>query len=627
MIAVVLMVGVLLGLQAAAGATPKTKIRAEIPEKYKWNFNDMYPSWQAWELDKAKLEAKMNEFAALKGTLSKTPEGLLKAYLLSDEVGVLGTRVYRYPDLMRAVDSRDNEVSAKLQEVELLYAKFGTATAWFNPELLAIPWATMEKWLKETPALTPYRFGIADLYRKQKHVLDEQGERLLSYFGPFTQTPSSIYGELAISDIKFKAVKLSDGKDVTLTEGEYFYILGTNRNQSDRKLAFENHYATYNENINTYAAIYNGILQRDWASAQARSYQSTLEASLDDYNVPTAVVENLISVVRAGCEPMQRYLKLRKKALKLETYHLYDGSIPVVDFQRDYDYDSVRPWMVEAVAPLGKAYQAKMKTATASGWIDVFENEGKTSGAFSAGVYGVHPYLLLNYTGTTEDVFTLIHELGHCLHSQLSNETQPYATSQYTLFVAEVASTLDERLLLDYMLKRSTNPKERIKLLQQAIDNLMGTFYGQVMFADFELQAHRLVEQGQPITADVLKEVNRKIDDEYYGDAVARDELYSILWARISHFYDTPYYVYQYATCYASSAKIYEDITSKNTKVRKAAIDNYLTLLKSGGNDFPMEQLKRAGVDLSRPETVKAVVKQLDVLVTQLEEELGRIAE
>lgn len=322
---------------------------------------------------------------------------------------------------------------------------------------------------------------------------------------------------------------------------------------------------------------------------------------------------------------MQRYYKLRKEALGLSEYHLYDGSVSVVEGEKVYDYDEVLPMVVESVAPLGTDYQAKLKKATSSGWIDVFENEGKRSGAYSAGVYGVHPYMLMNYNGTLDGVFTLAHELGHTIHTQLSHENQPFATSGYTIFVAEVASTLNEALFLDYMLKKITDPKERIKLLEQQIDNILGTFYTQVMFADFEHQAHMMVEQGQPITAEVLKGIYSKIMTDYFGDAVVRDELYDVLWSRISHFYNSPYYVYQYATCFASSAKLVQGIQSKDAKVRKEATEKYLTLLKSGGNDYPMEQLKKAGVDLTQPETIKAVVDQLDALVDQYELELKKL--
>jgi oligoendopeptidase F len=610
---------------AVNAATPGTLVRDSIPDQYKWDLSKIYSGWDAWEDGLGQLEDLMGRYSALKGTLAQGPEQVLQAYQISDSLGMILYKVYRYPALMRATDTRNNEVSGRLQRVQIMLSRFNTETAWFDPEMLAIPWETMKGWLDETEDLAPYRHGIEDLYRQQKHVLSEEMERLLSYYSRFNSTPSSIYSELSVSDIEYPTVTLSDGKEVKLTPGAYYNILAGNRNQEDRATAFKNFYGTYVENVNTYAAIYNGVLQRDWASAQARNYGSTLEAALDGDNVPEEVFENLMTSVKAGTDPVQRYMRLRKKALGLETYHLYDGSIPLVDFHKEYDYDEVKPWILEAVAPLGKEYQAGMKEIFDGRWIDVYENEGKRGGAFSAGVYGVHPYMLMNYNQTLDNVFTLAHEAGHAMHSKLSYANQPFATADYTIFVAEVASTLNEALLLEYLFNKSEDPKERVMLLQQAIDNIVGTFYTQVLFADYEWQAHKMVEEGKPITAEALQELYSSLEHEYHGDAVVLDEYYHSTWSRISHFYGSPYYVYKYATCFASSAKLVSEILSQDEKTRAEATKRYLTLLKSGGNDYPNEQLKKAGVDLSQPETIQSVVAQLDKLVTRLETELEKL--
>jgi oligoendopeptidase F len=607
-------------------AKPNTLVRDEIPDEYKWNLSDIYPSWEAWAEGLAELEHLMDEFASLKGTLAQGPDHLLKAFKLHDDLGMLLYKVYRYPGLTHAVDTRDNDVAAKLQQVQILYAQFNVATAWFDPELLAIPWETMETWLDQTEELAPYRYNIENLYRQQEHVLDEEKEQLLSYFTRFRGNPPTVFQKLSTADIKYPQTVLSDGDSLTITPGQYYNILNTNRNQEDRAKAHRTFYGIYDANANTYAAIYDGVLQRDWALAQARKYSSTLEAALDDDNVPLEVFENLVSMVKAGTEPVRRYQRLRKETMGLEEYHLYDGSIPLVDFDKTYEYDHITGWIVEAVESLGEEYQEKMSGVFGKRWIDVYENEGKTTGAFSAGVYGVHPYMLMNYNETLENVFTLAHEAGHTMHTMLSQENQPFATSDYTIFVAEVASTLNEALLLDYMFARTDDPVERIALLQQAIDNLVGTFYTQVMFADYEWQAHQMVEQGQPITADVLSELYIGLLREYYGDDLSLEgDLYGSTWARISHFYGAPYYVYKYATCFASSAKLVREITSHDEQTRMAALDRYLTLLKSGGNDYPMEQLRKAGVDLTEPATFQAVIDHLDDLVTRLETELAKL--
>jgi oligoendopeptidase F len=320
--------------------------------------------------------------------------------------------------------------------------------------------------------------------------------------------------------------------------------------------------------------------------------------------------------------PLQRYERLRRATLGLDTYHLYDGTIPLVDFTEHYPYGQVAEWIHASVAPLGQTYQAQIGEAFARRWIDRYENEGKRSGAYSASVYGVHPYVLMNYNDTLDAAFTLAHELGHSMHTVLAQQTQPFVYADYTIFVAEVPSTLSEALLLDYRLSLTTDPLERAVLLQHAIDGITGTFYTQVMFADFELQAHRLAETNQPVTADVLSALYFDTLKAYHGDAIDYDDLARVTWARIPHFFGSPYYVYQYATCYASSAKLLEGLRSGDAAEREATIARYLDLLAAGGSDYPMALLGRAGVDLADPSTVGAVGGQLDALIDQLDEAL-----
>lgn len=483
----------------------------------------------------------------------------------------------------------------------------------------------MEQWIHDTPALAPYRFTILDNYRQQLHVLDEQGERLLSLATRFNQTPTATFQELSTSDIKFPKLALSDGKEQTLTPGSYQFVLQTNYNQADRAKAFEAFLGTYAATANTYAAIYNGVMQKGWFNAQARNFPTTLDAALDDHAIPQAVVNTLVDTVRAGTAPLQRYAKLRKKLLGLESYHLYDGSIPIYKTTATYPYEDAKATVLQSVAPLGADYVAKYKKFLSGHQIDVYENEGKRSGAYVGGVYGVGPYMLLNHNDTQSALFTLAHEGGHAMHTVLSYETQPYVTSGYTIFVAEVASTTNERFLLNQLLQTTTDPKERFLLLQHAVDSIVGTFYTQVLFADFEMQAHKLVEQGKPITAAVLNDIYQGLLKTYYGDSITLDDAYKYTWSRIPHFFNSPYYVYQYATCFASSAKLFKDMTTGEPASRTAATGRYLELLRSGGNDHPMTQLQKAGVDLSKRETVQAVVDQMEELVAQMEVEAAKI--
>jgi oligoendopeptidase F len=600
-------------------AAPQPRDRAEIPDRFKWNLKHIFDDWNAWQQAYEALEKKIAEYAALQGTLSHGADELLRTMKLSDEIGQLTYKVWYYASLMYDEDQRDNAINARRQQVQILFAKAGQASAWFNPELLQIPLTTVREWMATNRELALYRFALEDLYRQQEHVLDEKGEHLLSLGSRFASSSYDAYAALSTADVKHPTVTLSTGASITLTYGQYRAVLATERNQRDRALAFHEYHKLYDTTINTYASLYNGVLQRDWFLAQARGYASTLDAALHGNNIPTAVVENLIETTKAGVGPLRRYHRLRKRVLGVDTYHTYDATIPLVEFDRKYPYDEVVKRLPGSVAALGPDYRKRLQDVLNGDWIDVFENPGKRSGAYSAPVYGVHPYMLLNHNDTLDAAFTLAHEMGHSMHTLLSHAHQPFVYSDYTIFIAEVPSTLSEALFLEDMLKQATDDRERIVLLQHAIDGIAATFYTQVMFADFELQAHRLVEQGKPVTADALGEIYLGLLKAYHGDDVDIDDVSRVTWARIPHFYSTPYYVYQYATCFASSAQLMKQLTSGSDSERTAAIERYLTLLSSGGSDHPMPLLQRAGVDLSKPETVRAVVDQLDDLVTKLE--------
>jgi oligoendopeptidase F len=600
----------------------RSRNRAEIADAHKWNLTDIFPSWEAWETARGLLEQRIGEYAALKGTLAQGPDRLLAAYRLNDELGQLAYGVYYYPSLRYDEDQRDNQVNARRQQVHALLARWQQATSWFSPELLSIPLETVRAWMLDSRELAVYRFAIEEVYRQQEHVLDEKGERLMSFSARLSSAPNEAYQALSTADAKFPEVTLTNGQTVTMSYGQYRAVMATNRSQADRRAAFLGHYGTYNASLNTYATLFHGTCERDWFHARSRDYKTTLDGALHGNNIPRSVVDNLIATTRAGVGPLQRYHRLRRKALKLEKYYPYDFSIPIVEWDRRYAYDEVLAPIVESVGALGSDYQARMWRGFTERWIDVYENDGKRSGAYSAAVYGVHPYMLLNWSDTLDDVFTLAHEMGHSMHTMLSQERQPFVYSDYTIFIAEVPSTLSEALLLDHLLATAKEREERIVLLQHAIDNITSTFYSQVLFADFELAAHERVERDEPITAEVLSGLYKERFDAYYGDAVDMEPLTPITWARIPHFFNSPYYVYQYATCFASAAKLAKEIASGPEGGREEARLRYLELLGSGGSDHPMTLLSRAGVDLSEPSTIRAVVEQLDGLVAKLEKEL-----
>ena len=596
------------------------KDRKTIDQKYKWNLNDIYENYDMWESDLEKFEKLTKEVPKYKGEIKKSPEKFVELELLMEKIARLLDRLYLYPYMLKDLDSTDEITSIKMQEIEMVYTKFATETAWIAPEMLEIPEETMNEWIKKYPELEERRFGLSEMYRLRKHVLSEDKEQLLSHFAQFMGSSSDIYGELSISDIKWNTVKLSTGEELAISNGVYSKIISTNRNQEDRKLAFEALYKSYENSKNTFAAIYRAIIQQNVASCTARNYESSLDRALENKNIPKEVYFSLVNSAQENTAPLRRYVELRKKALKLKEYHYYDNSINIVDYNKVFKYDDAKEIVLNSVKALGEDYQAKMSRAISEGWLDVFETKNKRSGAYSINIYDVHPYMLLNYQETMDAVFTLAHELGHTLHSMHSSETQPYSTADYTIFVAEVASTFNERLLLDYMLENSDDSLEKIALLEQALGNIVGTYYIQTLFASYEYEAHKMIEEYKAITPDILSDIMYNLFKKYFGDTVTIDELQKIIWSRIPHFFNSPFYVYQYATSFASSAKLYE-----NLKTNPESREKYLTLLKSGGNNHPMEQLKLAGVDLTKKESFDSVAKEFDRLLDVLEEELKKI--
>jgi oligoendopeptidase F len=605
---------------------PGTRIRSEIPDRYKWDLSPIFPSWDAWGWEFARLEALIGAFATRRGSLAAGgPEALLSAFRAIDEMGRLAYAVVSYPSLAHDQDQRDNEIGARYQKAQILMARWLQATSWFSPEVLSLPVERVREWMGGSPDLDLYRFAIENLFRLQEHVLDEQGERLMSLASRFDAAPAEAYEALSTADVKFPTITLTDGRSVTVSYGEYRSILATARQQADREAAFRAYLGTFDSSRNTYASLYNSVCQRDWFVAQARGYHSTLEASLHVHNIPTSVVHTLVAVARAHAGSLKRYHRLRKRALGLERYCLFDGQIPIVQVDRAYDYDETRSWIEASVAPLGEEYQALVRRSFDTGGIDVYENEGKRSGAYSAPVYGVHPYMLLNHNDTLDAVFTLAHEMGHTIHTVLAHQNQPFVYSDYTIFVAEVPSTLSEALLLDYLLERTADARERVVLLEHAIENIAGTFFSQAMYADYELQAHGLVERDAPITAEILSGLWGGLLETYYGDSLDREALAPLSWARVPHFFSTPYYVYQYATCFASAAELADQILRGDAPSRGEAVERYLGLLKAGGSDYPMDLLRRAGVDLREPGPVEAVVARFDALVGRLARELAAV--
>ena len=605
----------------------KIKSRNEIDKKYKWNTEDIYKDWNEWQKDVEKMKELMKEIPQYEDKIENSREDFVKLIKLEESLSRILEKVYLYPYMLKDLDSTDQLVSQKLQEIEFLYAQFSVATAWISPKILEIPKETLEKWIDENDEIKDHKFNLMELYRLKAHVLDKDKEKLLSHFSQYMGAVNDIYDELSTSDIKWNEITLSTGEKVLVTNGMYSKILDGNKNQDDRRKAFEALYSSYDINKNTYSAIYKGILQRDAAGTKAKNYNSTVEKALEPNNIPVKVYENLINSAKENSGPLKKYVEFRKKQLGLDSYHYYDNQIKLVDYTREFSYEEAKEIVLKSVEPLGEDYTKNLEKAIGEGWLDVYETPNKRSGAYSLNIYDVHPYMLLNYNGTMDAVFTLAHELGHTLHSMYSTKYQPYATNDYTIFVAEVASTFNERLLLDYMLKNTTDHKEKIALIEEAIGNIMGTYYIQALFAAYEYEAHKLTEEGNPITPDVLSEIMTKLFAEYFGDSLVMDELQKIIWARIPHFFNSPYYVYQYATSFAASSRLYEKVTNEkySPEEREEARKKYIELLKSGGNNYPIEQLKLAGVNLEEKENFEAVAHEMTRLIGLLEKELKEL--
>ena len=600
--------------------------RENIDNKYKWNLSDIYANWESWEKDLENLKEIIKEIPTFETSITADEKKFIELIKLEEKIQRMIDKLYLYPYMLRDLDSKDVVAAEKMQIIEHIYSEYSVISSWIVPKILEIPKETMDKWIERNPELHEHRFGLSELYRLREHVLDKDKEKLLSYFSQYMGAVNDIYDELSISDIKWNEVQLSNGEKVQVTNAMYSKILEENKCQDDRKKAFEALYNSYFINRNTYAAIYRGQIQRDVAGMKAKNYKSTLERALESNNIPVDVYLNLIGSAKENSAPLKKYIELRKKYLGISEYHYYDNQIKIVDYKKEFTYENAKDIVLESVLPLGKEYQNNLSTAISEGWLDVFETPNKRSGAYSLNIYDVHPYMLLNFNGTLDSVFTLAHELGHTLHSMYSTKAQPYATHDYTIFVAEVASTFNEKLLLDHMLKISTDKNERIALIEEAIGNIVGTYYLQSLFANYEYEAYKLVENGTPITADTLDEIMDRLFKEYFGEELTMDELQKIIWARIPHFFNSPYYVYQYATSFSASSKLYDKITNEkySEAERKESLEKYLNLLKSGGSDFPINQLKDAGVNLLEKENFEAVAMELSRLTELLENELNK---
>ncbi len=599
-------------------ANNRLPARDEIDAKYKWKLEDIYPGDDAWEEDFKKVRDMTGRMAGYRGKLAGSMQTLLECLKLSDEMLALNDKVFVYARMRRDENNAEAKYQALTDRAMALSTEVYASVSFIVPEITAIDEATLEKGMEEVEGLALYRHYFNEIMRQKQHILSDKEEELLALAAEIADAPSDIFTMFNNADIKFGTIRDENGEEAEVTKGRYIKFLES-RDRRVREDAFHTLYRSYNAMRNTLASSLGSNIKKNKFYANVRKYESSLSASLDNDNVSVSVYDNLIDTVNRNLPLLRRYLKLRKKALKLDELHMYDLYVPIVEEPpKQISYEQALDMVTKGLAPLGCCYITDLEKAFSSGWIDVFENQGKTSGAYSWGTHLTHPYVLLNYQGTINDVFTIAHEMGHALHSYYTNQTQPYIYSEYKIFVAEVASTVNESLLMDYLLSVTQDKKERAYLLNHYLEEFRGTLFRQTMFAEFEKITHSMIESGEALNAQEFCKIYRGLNEKYFSPEVVVDEDIDMEWARIPHFYSS-FYVYKYATGISAAVSLSQQILKEGVP----AVDRYINFLRSGGSDYPLELLKKAGVDLTKPEPVEDALKTFGRVLDELEEIIG----
>ena len=601
----------------------ETKSRDEIDAKYKWNLTDLYENDESWEQTLDKLDKEKDKIVDFKGKLGDSAGDLLACLEFVSGLDKELTRLYIYASMASDLDTRVSGYQAMKQKIQQTYTDFGSKASFMEPEILAIDAARIDEFIKSEEGLDVYSFYLHDLKRKEEHRLSEKEEKILALAGMITGAPSNIYGILSNADIPYPEVTLSDGTKVTLNSAGYARARVT-ENRDDRRLVFDEFYKTLKQYRNTYGATLSAQIKKDLFTSRSRGYKDCLSAALDSNNIPTSVYHSLIENVNNNLDSFHRYLNIKKRMLGLETLEYIDLYTPTVkSVDLEYTIDEGSKIVLEALAPLGEEYTSTVNRAINNRWIDIYPTQGKRSGAYSSGnAYDVHPYILLNYNGTYSDVSTLAHEMGHTMHSYYSNENQPYPLADYSIFVAEVASTFNEALLIDYMLKNLEDDETRLSLLMEYLDGLKGTVFRQTQFAEFELRIHEMVEQGEALTSENLTEIYAEIVRKYYGHdkgVCVINDLYTHEWAYIPHFYYN-YYVYQYSTSFCASTALAEKVLNNEP----GAKEKFLQFISAGGSDYPVAILNKAGVDMTTADPFNKTMDQMNRVMDEIEKILDR---
>ena len=594
--------------------TKRIPERSEIAEQDKWAIHDIYATDELWEADLQKAKDLIPTVSAFAGKLGGSAQNLLDYMKLTEEIAVLADALGNYAMRRSDEDARVSKYQAIVGSLMSTYVALEAASSFSTPEIMAISDETMEKFYAELPELERYRRYLNNIRRRRAHVLTPAEEKLLAAAGEMANAPDTIYGMFNDADVTFPDAIDSEGNHHPLSQGTYISYMESS-DRALRKSAFENLYRTYGSYKNTISAILSAQVKQLQFFADARKYSSAMEASLDATNVPTSVYTNLIEAVHKNMDKMYRYVALRKKLLGVDELHMYDIYTPLVeDVAKKASIDEAKQTVYDALAPLGEEYRKVLKQGFDSRWIDVYENAGKRSGAYSAGAR-VHPFVLLNYTGTLDSQFTLAHEMGHAMHSYLSNHTQTPLDADYVIFVAEVASTCNEALLMEYLLGKTTDKKERAYLINHFLEQFRTTLYRQTMFAEFELNIGKMAQEGTSLTPDVLNAEYRRLNRRYFGEEVVLDDEIDMEWMRIPHFYYN-YYVFQYATGYAAAIALSRRILREG----ESAVKDYLGFLSGGCSKSPIDLLRGAGVDMSTTAPVEEALKLFDELIGEMEQ-------
>ncbi len=588
--------------------------RSEVKEENTWKLSDMYETNEAWEADLKKIDELASELGQMEGTVTASAKNLLK---VCDTMAKMDQKIelaYNYAERLSDQDTKDTTHQAMVQKIMMLYAGISSRLAFIDPEILETKEEVLEGYYKEENQLEFYRKWVEEIQRLKPHRLTADQEKLLALASEVCQNPEQTFSMFNNADIQFPEILDENGEKVRISHGRFVRLLES-ADRRVRKDTFEQYYKTYAQFINTVASIYSGQVKQQIFRARARKYNSTLEAAVDANNVSPKVYENLVKTVNANMDKMHRYVSLRKKCLGVDELHMYDIYTPMIpDAAKKISFEEAKETVLKALAPLGEDYVNKVKEGFENRWIDVYENEGKRSGAYSAGAYGTHPFVLLNYNESLDDMFTLAHEMGHAMHSYYSNEAQPYIYSQYKIFVAEVASTCNEVLLMEYLLKNTTDKKERAYLLNHYLDSFKGTVYRQTQFAEYEMLTNKMAEDGESLTAETLNQAYLKLNKKYYGPDMVSDDEIALEWARIPHFYYN-FYVYQYATGFSSAVAIAHNILKNGAP----AVEQYKKFLSGGCSMAPVELLKIAGVNLEEPTAIQDALNVFGDILSEME--------